>query len=100
MIGLSHRVSLVIIKGATYRSYIATSVNLALQKGVTVSVKMGPIIDTGHEMKQYSAFFNSGALLTYGYDGAVIVRQPHGPEEYGEDQQLSSRLTKRAICTS
>lgn len=54
-----------------------------LQKGVTVSVKMGPIVETGHDMKQFGAFINSGAFLTYGYDGAVIVRRPDFPEEYG-----------------
>ncbi|KAL0895179.1 hypothetical protein ABMA27_013627 [Loxostege sticticalis] len=55
---------------------------LSGDKGVTVSVKMGPIVETGHDMKQFGAFINSGAFLTYGYDGAVIVRRPDFPEEY------------------
>ncbi|XP_038207822.1 cilia- and flagella-associated protein 43 [Zerene cesonia] len=55
---------------------------LSGEKGVTVSVKMAPIIETGHELKYYDGFFNSGALLTFGYDGTVVIRQAHGPQEY------------------
>lgn len=54
------------------------------QKGVTVSVKMGAIIETGHDIKYFNGFFNVGALLTFGYDGTVILRKPNAPEEYGE----------------
>ncbi|CAH2989003.1 unnamed protein product [Chilo suppressalis] len=52
------------------------------EKGITVSVKMGPIVESGHQLKQFSAFYNTGALLTFGYDGAVIMRKPDAPEEY------------------
>ncbi|XP_059058121.1 cilia- and flagella-associated protein 43 [Achroia grisella] len=55
---------------------------LSGDKGITVSVKMGSIIDSGHDMKQFGGFFNMAALLTYGYDGTVIMRQPDGPVEY------------------
>ncbi|XP_047515252.1 cilia- and flagella-associated protein 43 [Pieris napi] len=55
---------------------------LAGDKGVTVSVKMGPSLETGHELKHFDAFYSPGAFLTFGYDGAVIMRQSHGPQEY------------------
>ncbi|XP_030024874.2 LOW QUALITY PROTEIN: cilia- and flagella-associated protein 43 [Manduca sexta] len=55
---------------------------LSGDKGVTVSVKMGPIIDSGHDIKSFMGFLNFGALLTYGYDGTIIFRQPDAPEEY------------------
>lgn len=51
---------------------------------MTVAVKMGPIIDTGHQMKQFETFHNKSAFLTFGYDGNVILRKPHVPVEYGE----------------
>ncbi|KAM3957531.1 cilia- and flagella-associated protein 43 [Aphomia sociella] len=55
---------------------------LSGDKGVTVSVKMGPIIDSGHDMKHFGGFYSPSALLTFGYDGTVIIREPHAPEEY------------------
>ncbi|CAH0726230.1 unnamed protein product, partial [Brenthis ino] len=55
---------------------------LSGEKGITVSVKMGPIIETGHHLKQFIAFINTGALLTYGADGTVILREPTAPDEY------------------
>ncbi|CAB3237703.1 unnamed protein product [Arctia plantaginis] len=55
---------------------------LSGDKGVTVAVKMGPIIDTGHQMKHYETFNNKSAFLTFGYEGHVILRKPHVPEEY------------------
>ncbi|XP_063839053.1 uncharacterized protein LOC135088095 [Ostrinia nubilalis] len=64
---------------------------LAGDKGVTVSVKMGPMIDTGHEMKQFSAYLGARALLTYGYDGAVILRRPDFPEDYELKLVMSHR---------
>ncbi|KOB77921.1 LacI-type transcriptional regulator [Operophtera brumata] len=51
-------------------------------KGVTVSVKMGPIIEVGHDIKQFDGFFSGNALLTFGFDGNVLLRQPDAPEHY------------------
>ncbi|CAG4981928.1 unnamed protein product [Parnassius apollo] len=51
-------------------------------KGKTVSVKMGPVFESGHDLKQFRAFCNGNALLTFGYDGAVILRKPDAPEKY------------------
>lgn len=53
------------------------------QKGITVAVKMGPIVESGHDVKYFDGFFNTGAFLTYGYDGTVVLREPDGREEYG-----------------
>ncbi|XP_022821097.1 cilia- and flagella-associated protein 43 isoform X2 [Spodoptera litura] len=50
-------------------------------KGVTVSVKMGPIIESGHDIKQFSGFRGANTLMTFGYDGTLILRSPHTPEE-------------------
>ncbi|CAK1602687.1 unnamed protein product [Parnassius mnemosyne] len=55
---------------------------LSGEKGITVSVKMGPVFESGHDLRQFRAFCNSNALLTFGYDGAVILRKPDAPEEY------------------
>ncbi|CAH2067617.1 unnamed protein product, partial [Iphiclides podalirius] len=55
---------------------------LSGEKGITVSVKMGPVFESGHDLKQCRVFINTGALLTFGYDGSIILRQPDAPEEY------------------
>nr|XP_026489284.1 cilia- and flagella-associated protein 43 [Vanessa tameamea] len=55
---------------------------LSGDKGITVSVKMGPVVETGHHLKHFQAFFNNGALLTYGADGTVILRLPNVFEEF------------------
>ncbi|XP_061707746.1 LOW QUALITY PROTEIN: cilia- and flagella-associated protein 43 [Cydia pomonella] len=60
---------------------------LAADKGVTISVKMGPIVDTGHEVKYFNGFFAPNALLTFGYDGTIVLRQPDGRSEI--DLQLA-----------
>ncbi|KAH9636977.1 hypothetical protein HF086_008238 [Spodoptera exigua] len=52
------------------------------EKGLTVSVKMGPIIESGHDIKQFDGFRGANALVTFGYDGVVILRPPHASEEY------------------
>ncbi|CAH2104151.1 unnamed protein product [Euphydryas editha] len=67
---------------------------LSGEKGVTVSVKMGPVVDTGHHLKQFLAFYNTGALLTYGADGTVILRQPNATGEY----DLQIIVTHRYEC--
>lgn len=54
------------------------------QKGVTISVKMGPIIDVGHDIKYFDGFYNLHVLLTFGFDGNVILRQPDAPAQYGK----------------
>ncbi|KAJ0182154.1 hypothetical protein K1T71_002876 [Dendrolimus kikuchii] len=64
---------------------------LSGDKGVTVQVKMGPIIEAGHDIKYFLGFFNVGAFLSYGYDGSCIVRQPDAPEQY----ELKIRTTHR-----
>ncbi|XP_049868319.1 cilia- and flagella-associated protein 43 isoform X1 [Pectinophora gossypiella] len=51
-------------------------------KGVTVSVRMGPIIDSGHDLKQFSGVRGELGLMTYGADGAVVLRQPDAPPTY------------------
>ncbi|XP_035446277.2 cilia- and flagella-associated protein 43 [Spodoptera frugiperda] len=51
-------------------------------KGVTVSVKMGPIIESGHDIKQFSGFRGANTLMTFGYDGTVILRSPEAPVKY------------------
>ncbi|KAI8428338.1 hypothetical protein MSG28_002530 [Choristoneura fumiferana] len=56
---------------------------LSGDKGITVAVKMGPIIESGHDVKYFDGFFNLEAFLTYGYDGTVVLREPDGREEYG-----------------
>ena len=50
-----------------------------------MSVKMGPIIETGHHLKHFVASINTDALLTFGADGTVILRGPTAPEKYGEE---------------
>ncbi|XP_013186993.2 cilia- and flagella-associated protein 43 [Amyelois transitella] len=55
---------------------------LSGEKGITVSVKMGPIIDTGHDMKYFNAYFNEAAFLSFGYDGTAILRQSDAPPDY------------------
>lgn len=50
-----------------------------------MSVKMGPIIETGHHLKHFVASINTDALLTFGADGTVILRGPTAPEKYGEN---------------
>ncbi|KAI8428342.1 hypothetical protein MSG28_002530 [Choristoneura fumiferana] len=55
---------------------------LSGDKGITVAVKMGPIIESGHDVKYFDGFFNLEAFLTYGYDGTVVLREPDGREEY------------------
>lgn len=71
------------------------SIFLLIQKGVTVSVKMGPVIDTGHDMKLFDGFYNLNAFLTYGFDGTLILRQPDAPEDYGESIFLLFNLIKQ-----
>lgn len=51
---------------------------------MTVSVKMGPIIDSGHDIKLFDGFRNERALLTFAFDGTVILRPPEAPDEYGK----------------
>ncbi|CAH0602825.1 unnamed protein product [Chrysodeixis includens] len=51
-------------------------------KGMTVSVKMGPIIESGHDIKLFDGFRNERALLTFCFDGTVILRPPDAPEKY------------------
>lgn len=51
---------------------------------MTVSVKMGPIIDSGHDIKQFDGYRSANALLTFGYDGTVILRPPNAPDSYGK----------------
>ncbi|XP_045762640.1 cilia- and flagella-associated protein 43 isoform X2 [Maniola jurtina] len=55
---------------------------LSGEKGVTVSVKMAPPVETGHHLKQFTVSYNSAALITYGADGTVILRTPDCPDEY------------------
>ncbi|XP_052758643.1 cilia- and flagella-associated protein 43 [Galleria mellonella] len=64
---------------------------LSGEKGVTISVKMGPIIESGHDMRQFGGYFNNVAVLTYGYDGTVIIRQPDAPSEYVCKQIVTHR---------
>ncbi|CAG9566475.1 unnamed protein product [Danaus chrysippus] len=52
------------------------------EKGVTVSVKMGPMLETGHSLKHFIFFTNQNALLTYGADGTVVLRQPNENDEF------------------
>ncbi|XP_052747310.1 cilia- and flagella-associated protein 43 isoform X2 [Bicyclus anynana] len=52
---------------------------LSGEKGVTVSVKMAPPVETGHHLKHYSAAYNSEYLVTYGADGTVILRTADCP---------------------
>ncbi|XP_072937186.1 cilia- and flagella-associated protein 43 [Epargyreus clarus] len=69
-------------------------INLSGDKGVTVSVKMGSMFESGHDLKQYNAFYNSNALLTFSYDGTVILRQPTAPEEYEMKLIVSHRYER------
>ncbi|XP_053606351.1 cilia- and flagella-associated protein 43 isoform X2 [Plodia interpunctella] len=64
---------------------------LAGDKGITVSVKMGPIIDTGHSIKYFNGYFNQSAFLTFAYDGTVILRTPDAPVEYDLKLVVSHR---------
>ncbi|CAK1544292.1 unnamed protein product [Leptosia nina] len=79
LLPLSGRDMAIAIPHLTTKAHV---LKLAGDKGVTVSVKMGPNVDTGHELKHYDAFYSPGAFLTFGYDGTVVMRQPHCPEEY------------------
>jgi hypothetical protein len=59
------------------------SLPCGLQKGVTVSVKVGAVIESGHQLRQFSALCAASALLTFGYDGALVLRSPDAPPDYG-----------------
>lgn len=58
---------------------------MPMQKGITVSVKIGPIVDSGHDIKSFDGFFNINCLLTAGYDGHVVLRKPDATAtDYGK----------------
>ncbi|KAF9412260.1 hypothetical protein HW555_009203 [Spodoptera exigua] len=69
------------------------------EKGLTVSVKMGPIIESGHDIKQFDGFRGANALVTFGYDGVVILRPPHASEEYENylDVQEDKKVHEEAM---
>ncbi|GBP70035.1 hypothetical protein EVAR_46277_1 [Eumeta japonica] len=48
----------------------------------TVTVKIVSIIETGHDVRHFGGCATSTALITFGFDGCVILRQPHAPAEY------------------
>ncbi|KAJ2953970.1 hypothetical protein O0L34_g1612 [Tuta absoluta] len=49
---------------------------LSGDKGITVTVKVGEIIESGHQLKQFSGHRGANALLTFGFDGVGILRRP------------------------
>ncbi|XP_028044067.1 cilia- and flagella-associated protein 43 isoform X1 [Bombyx mandarina] len=55
---------------------------LAGEKGVTVSVKMGPIIDSGHDIKYFDGTYANGCFLSFGYDGLLVLRKAPALEQY------------------
>ncbi|KAJ8729123.1 hypothetical protein PYW08_000704 [Mythimna loreyi] len=67
---------------------------LSGDKGATVSVKMGPILASGHEIKQFDAFRNDNALLTFSFDGTFILREPDCPPEYLTKMIVTHRYEK------
>ncbi|XP_013178789.1 PREDICTED: cilia- and flagella-associated protein 43 [Papilio xuthus] len=64
---------------------------LSGEKGITVSVKMGPVFESGHDLKQCRGYINSAALITFSYDGTVILRKPEAPVEYESKMIVSHR---------
>ncbi|XP_045540387.1 cilia- and flagella-associated protein 43 [Papilio machaon] len=64
---------------------------LSGEKGVTVSVKMGPVFESGHDLKHCRGYINSAALITFSYDGTVILRKPEAPVEYESKIIVSHR---------
>lgn len=63
-----------------------------------MSVKMGPIIESGHDIKQFSGFRGANTLMTFGYDGTVILRSPEAPVKYGEPSSFFIR--SKTLLTS
>lgn len=47
-------------------------------------MKMGPIINSGHELKQFNGSFGLYSLLTFGADGHVVLRMSNIPPNYGK----------------
>lgn len=45
---------------------------------------MGPVFESGHDLKHCRGYINSAALVTFSYDGTVILRKPEAPVEYGK----------------
>lgn len=46
-------------------------------------MKMGPIVNSGHELKQFSGSFGVNSLVTFGADGHVVLRTSDSPRHYG-----------------
>lgn len=46
-------------------------------------MKISAFVDSGHDLKYYSGLFTDGGLVTYGFDGTLILRRPEGTPEYG-----------------
>ncbi|XP_050670379.1 cilia- and flagella-associated protein 43 [Leptidea sinapis] len=89
--------------GIPHLTTLLHPLRLSGEKGVTVSVKMAPAIETGHQLKQYNAFVNNGALMTFSYDGTLVLRKSHATEEYDLKLILSHRYEtgiKQAVIDS
>lgn len=67
--------------------------NYRQQKGGTVAVKMGPIINSGHELKQFSGARGLNSLLTFGADGHVVLRMSDVPPHYGKTLDVQTNLS-------
>lgn len=44
---------------------------------------MGPIIDSGHDIKYFDGTYANGCFLSFGYDGLVVLRKGPALEQYG-----------------
>ncbi|KAI5636031.1 cilia- and flagella-associated protein 43 [Phthorimaea operculella] len=49
---------------------------LSGEKGITITVRVGEIIESGHELKQFSGHRGVNGLFTFGFDGVGILRRP------------------------
>ncbi|XP_026325247.1 cilia- and flagella-associated protein 43, partial [Hyposmocoma kahamanoa] len=70
---------------------------LSGDKGGTVAVKMGPIVNSGHELKQFSGSFGVNSLVTFGADGHVVLRTSDIPPHYEFKVTVSHRYEAGVI---
>lgn len=58
-------------------------------------MKMGPIIDSSHELKQFNASRGLHSLLTFGADGHLILRKSDIPPNYGKINDRQKGMGKK-----
>lgn len=60
-------------------------------------MKMGPIINSGHELKHFSGSRGLNSLLTFGADGHVVLRTSNVPPHYGKIFDVQTNLSLKTI---